>query len=117
MSEHQIQDAVRVALSKAGYTVFRINVGSGYTRQGNYFNTGVQSGFPDLFGYNPTTGKIFFIEMKTPIGRPRTDQMVFHRKLQHDRIIHGVARSPEEAVKIVMGELIGYGYEKYEKEN
>ncbi|MFT8916532.1 MAG: VRR-NUC domain-containing protein [Oenococcus sp.] len=117
MSEHSIQDEVRVALSKAGYTVFRINVGSGYTKQGSYFNTGAPAGYPDLSGYNPATGKAFFIEMKTPTGRPRPDQMAFHRKLQHDHIIHGIARSPEEAVKIVMGELIGYGYEKYEKEN
>ncbi|MDN6899550.1 VRR-NUC domain-containing protein [Oenococcus sicerae] len=117
MSEHSIQDEVRVALSKHGYTVWRINVGQGYTKQGNYFSTGVEKGFPDLMGYNPATGKIFFIEMKSATGKPRPEQIQHHIKYKHDHIIHGIARSVDDALKIVQGELCGYGFEKYDKED
>ena len=47
--EHAIQNAIRLALADS-CMIFRINVGSAYTLNGNYFKTGVPKGFSDLFG-------------------------------------------------------------------
>lgn len=109
-SEHAIQNEIQVALSKHKCSVFRANVGKIRLPDGRFFSTGLPSGFPDLFGFRWTDGKIFFIEVKNAKGRLRPDQIVFHKMLQRHGIIHGVARSVEDALLIVDGEQIGYGY-------
>ncbi|PXZ21937.1 VRR-NUC domain-containing protein [Lactobacillus helveticus] len=110
IEEHTIQKQIQVALSKHKCSVFRANVGKIHTPDGRFFSTGLPSGFPDLFGFRWTDGKIFFIEVKNAKGRLRPDQIVFHKMLQRHDIIHGVARSVEDALLIVDGEQIGYGY-------
>lgn len=109
-SEHAIQNEIQIALSKHKCSVFRANVGKIRLPDGRFFSTGLPSGFPDLFGFRWTDGKIFFIEVKNAKGRLRPDQIVFHKMLQRHGIIHGVARSVEDALMIVDGEQIGYGY-------
>ncbi len=109
-SEHAIQNEIQVALSKHKCSVFRANVGKIRLPDGRFFSTGLPSGFPDLFGFRWTDGKIFFIEVKNVKGRLRPDQIVFHKMLQRHGIIHGVARSVHDALMIVDGEQIGYGY-------
>lgn len=103
--EAAIQDSIRVALAQAGYVVFRTNVGKVKTADGRWFDTGLPSGFPDLMGYNPDNGRIFFIEVKTDIGRRRKDQVNFANGLKNKNVIYGVARSADEAVTIVRDEL------------
>ena len=103
--EQAIQDSIRVALAQAGYIVFRTNVGKVKTADGRWFDTGLPTGFPDLMGYKPENGRIFFIEVKTPVGRRRKDQVNFANGLKNKNVIYGVARSAEEAVKIVRDEL------------
>lgn len=103
--EAAIQDSIRVALAQAGYIVFRANVGKVKTADGRFFDSGLPGGFPDLFGYKPENGKIFFIEVKTPVGHRRKDQVVFANVLRDKNVIYGVARSAEEAVTIVRDEL------------
>ena len=102
--EAAIQDSIRVALAQAGYIVFRANVGKVRTADGRFFDAGLPVGFPDLFGYKPENGKIFFIEVKTKTGRRRKDQVNFANRLKNKNVIYGVARSAEEAVKIVKNE-------------
>lgn len=51
--------------------------------------------------------------MKTKTGRIIDDQVKFSMKLKKDNVIHGIARSPEDALKIVNEGLIGFGLEKY----
>lgn len=109
-SEHAIQNEIQVALSKHKCSVFRANVGKIRLPDGRFFSTGLPSGFPDLFGFHWTDGKIFFIEVKNAKGRLRPDQIVFHKMLQRHDIIHGVARSVEDALMIVDGGLVGYGF-------
>lgn len=109
-SEHAIQNEIQVALSKHKCSVFRANVGKIRLPDGRFFSTGLPSGFPDLFGFRWTDGKIFFIEVKNAKGRLRPDQIVFHKMLQRHGIIHGVARSVEDALMIVDGGLVGYGF-------
>ena len=103
--EAAIQDSIRVALAEHGYVVFRTNVGKVKTADGRWFDTGLPTGFPDLMGYKPDNGRIFFIEVKTPIGHRRKDQVEFANGLKNKNVIYGVARSAEEAVGIVQYEL------------
>ena len=103
--EAAIQDSIRVALAQAGYVVFRTNVGKVKTADGRFFDTGLPSGFPDLIGFKPENGRIFFIEVKTPVGRRRKDQVIFANGLRNKNVIYGVARSADEAVTIVRDEL------------
>jgi len=104
-AEAVIQDSIRVKLAQAGYVVFRANVGKVKTEDGRWFNTGLPSGFSDLFGYKPENGKIYFIEVKTATGRRRKDQVAFANQLRDKHVIYGVCRSAEEAVTIVKNEL------------
>ena len=110
--EHNIQSRIQIALSKAGYKVFRTNVGTVETKDGRYFKTGLPKGFPDLMGFTPDN-YIYFIEVKTPTGTASKAQKDFHKMLQKQNVIHGIARSPEDALKIVKGELVGYGFEDW----
>lgn len=103
--EQAIQNDIRVKLAQAGYIVFRTNVGKVKTADGRWFDTGLPTGFPDLMGYKPSNGRIFFIEVKTDIGRRRKDQVDFANGLQDKNVIYGVARSGAEAVRIVREEL------------
>jgi len=103
--EASIQDSIRVALAQAGYIVFRTNVGKVKTAEGRWFDTGLPIGFPDLMGYKPDNGRIFFIEVKTPIGHRRKDQVDFADGLRDKNVIYGVARSADDAVAIVRNEL------------
>lgn len=103
--EAAIQDSIRVALAENGYVVFRANVGKVRTADGRFFDTGLPSGFPDLFGYKPENGRIYFIEVKTATGKRRKDQVLFANGLRDKNVIYGVARSAEEAVAIVKNEL------------
>ena len=103
--EMATQDAIRVKLAQAGYIVFRTNVGKVKTADGRWFDSGLPTGFPDLVGYKPDNGKIFFIEVKTATGKRRKDQVAFANGLRDKNVIYGVARSAEEAVAIVRDEL------------
>lgn len=111
-SEHKIQNDVRIALSRHQCTVFRVNVGSVKTPDGRFFSAGVPSGHPDLYGFRWSDNKIFYIEVKNERGRPRKDQIRFHDFLQSHNVIHGIARSPDDAVKIVKEGLVGYGFKQ-----
>lgn len=127
MTEHDLQNMIRVELSHWG-TFFRANVGAGWT--GNVIKkttdggvyipdarpmaSGLPVGFPDLFGVVPVTitpdmvGQtvaIFAgIEVKTPAGRVRPEQQNFIDTMRKSGCRAGVARSPEDAVKIARGD-------------
>lgn len=99
--EHQIQNEIRVAVSQHGCTVFRTNVGKVRMENGGWFDTGLPKGFPDLMGFRHSDGKIFFIEVKNKTGRLCEDQKVFAKFLKQYPVLYGVARSAEDAIKIV----------------
>jgi len=103
--EMATQDSIRVALAQEGYIVFRTNVGKVKTADGRWFDSGLPTGFPDLVGYKPDNGKIFFIEVKTKTGRRRKDQIAFANGLKDKHVIYCVARSAEDAVSTVRDEL------------
>ena len=100
MTEGAIQNSIRIALSKQAF-IFRINVGTAVTQDGRIFSTGVPNGFPDLFGVRKSDGKAFFIEVKTPKGRVRPAQEQFIKAMKSCGVIAGIARSVEDAIKII----------------
>ncbi|MBC6360557.1 VRR-NUC domain-containing protein [Lactobacillus apis] len=110
MSEHEIQKQIMRELSMHHCTVFRANVGKVQMQNGRWFDTGLPVGFPDLVGYRWSDNKIFFVEVKTKTGRLSPKQIIFHQHLMETNVIHGVARSVKDALMIVDGGLIGYGY-------
>lgn len=104
-AEQAIQDSIRVALAEHGYVVFRTNVGKVKTADGRWFDSGLPTGFPDLVGYKPENGRIFFLEVKTQVGHRRSDQVAFANGLRDKNVIYGVVRSADEALNIVDDEL------------
>lgn len=127
VSEHDIQNEIRLALSAEGYYTERINVGSGYLIDKNlmerikrlcpalkaeldkvpYFNTGAVKGRSDLSAIKD--GRISFIEVKNEIGKPSAEQLNFIKQMRTRYGCRaGIARSVADALKIIEGENDGY---------
>ena len=125
MTEHQIQNHIREVLAYYhDLNIFRANVGKGYLchklpngqagfTTPRWFDTGLPVGFPDLFGYKVTVitpdmvGKKFarflYMEVKTPTGRVRPEQLEMIQRFDIDGCLGGVVRSPEESIILVRG--------------
>ncbi|MGF7437913.1 VRR-NUC domain-containing protein [Lentilactobacillus senioris] len=100
--EQKIQNDIRVAVSQAGCTIFRANVGKVLMENGRWFDTGLPKGYPDLFGFRHSDGRFFFIECKNETGKLRDDQKRFADMLKkYPNVLYGVARSVNDALKIV----------------
>lgn len=112
--EHRIQRDIMCALRLHRCSIMRANVGTIKTESGSYFK-GMENGTPDLIGYRWQDKQIFFVEVKAPKGRIRPDQLAYHQDLMHHHVIHGIARSVDDAFKIVDEGLIGYGYPDIER--
>lgn len=99
-SEHSIQNAIRLELSKHGFCVFRTNVGKVKTADGRWFDTGLPVGHSDLVAYRH--GRAYFLEVKTPTGRIRPEQEKF-LAVMRDRYgcVAGVVRSVQDALEVV----------------
>lgn len=102
--ETALMNKIRVALSEYG-VCFRANVGKVRMLDGRYFDTGLPKGFSDLFGVRKSDGKVFFIEVKTETGRVRPEQKKFIKRMQELNAIAGIARSVDEAIAIVEGNI------------
>ena len=98
--EHAVQNEIRIALSPYA-TIFRANVGKIRTPDGRFFDTGLPKGFSDLFGFRHSDGRIFFIEVKTKTGRISPEQKNFIEQMRLRGAIAGIARSAEDALKII----------------
>lgn len=100
MTEHEIQNQIRLELSKYGFCVFRINAGKIRLLDGRWFDTGAPKGFSDLFAVKD--GKVYFIEVKTPEGKPTKEQTNFLAVMRNIYgCVTGIARSAEDALKLV----------------
>jgi len=102
-SEQLVQTEIRAGLAET-CLVFRANVGKVKTIDGRWFDTGLPKGFPDIFGFRKSDGKFFAIEVKNEKGRLRPDQIKFGEFLKSQPVLYGVARSAEDALKIVLEE-------------
>ncbi len=106
MTEHDIQNSIRLALSELGYCVFRINSGKVKMTDGRWFDVGVPKGFSDLVAIKD--GLISFVEVKAKHGRPTTEQLNFINTMKNKYGCRaGIARSVEDAIKIVKGDNDG----------
>ena len=103
MTEHEIQNSIRSETTDIA-VLFRANVGSGITYDGRHFDTGLPKGFSDLFGFRKSDGRAVFIEVKSPTGRVRPEQINFIQKMQIYGALAGIARSAEDARKIILQE-------------
>lgn len=97
-SETTIQNEIRVALSRHGLVV-RQNVGNFYTEYGGRVQCGFK-GLSDLV-YFGNDGKVAFIETKTPKGKLSKEQKQFLAKMRCCGYIADVARSVDEALKLI----------------
>ena len=99
MSEHKLQNEIRIYLSKLGYTVFRVNVGKVKMKDGRYFDTGLPPGFSDLMGLKD--GKIYFIEVKYGKNKPSPAQLNFINQMQKQGFVAGAVWSIEDVKKLL----------------
>lgn len=100
MTEHELQQKIRLALGKRGI-VLRLNVGTLRTQDGRYLTTGLPPGACDLLFIGG--GHAVFIEVKTPAGRLSEAQTRFLDAVNRHGAPHvraGVARSVEDAIKL-----------------
>lgn len=98
--ETALMNEIRVTTAKYGIC-FRANVGKVKTIQGRWFDTGLPTGFCDLFGIRKSDGRIFFIEVKTEKGKVRDSQKKFILKMRDLNAIAGVARTVDEAIELI----------------
>ena len=97
--ESKIMHRIMTALSEKGCFVMRTNSGVYFDSKGNRITVGFK-GLSDLVGFRPD-GRFFALEIKTPTGRPTEEQIRFLDFCLTHGAIAGIARSPEDALKIV----------------
>ncbi len=115
MRESQLQNQIRLALSEYGIP-FRTNSGEFYQGKRIYDPrykqdilidlrrvSGLPKGFSDLLFIGD--GRTAFLEVKTKTGIVRPEQEQFLHQMQQYHHLAGVARSVEDAIKIIKGEI------------
>ena len=66
MKETNIQQTIRLSLSKIGFKMYRNNVGGLYDINGRWVSFGLKDGSADLIGFSPR-GIFTSVEVKTPV--------------------------------------------------
>lgn len=110
-SEQSIQQYIRLACSTGQTRLFRNNTGTLKDQHGRPVQFGLCKGSADLIGYRTVTitpdmvgqqvAVFLSIEVKTPTGRIRPEQQQWLDTIQAAGGIAGVARSVEDALRIV----------------
>jgi len=99
-TEANIQKEIMLALSQAGCTIFRNNTGA-YRDGDRFIRYGVGGkGGSDLLGIS-YSGKFLAVEVKTAKGKPTNDQLNFINVVKSKNGIAFIARSAEEALKLL----------------
>lgn len=90
-----------------------VNPGDVVLRQARPFNTGLPPGFSDLFGFVPVTitpdmvgqtlAVFTAIECKSAAGKARERQAAFLQAVNDNGGRAGIARTPDDALRIVRG--------------
>lgn len=99
MSEHELQNMIRLELSKLGYVVFRANVGKFKLGDGRWFDTGLPKGFSDLFAIKD--GKVFFFEVKVGKNKPSAEQINFIEQMRKRGCLAEVVYSLEDVFSCI----------------
>jgi hypothetical protein len=101
-TEHDIQNNIRLTLSKLGWCCFRINSGKVKMMDGRWFETGVPPGFSDLIALKD--GKTVFIEVKAKKGKATKKQLHFLDQMRKRGFAADVVHSVDEAIKLINGD-------------
>lgn len=114
--ESLIQSEIRLSLAPHAL-MFRTNAGEFWQGQRVYSKEfgqpvlinlkkveGLPKGYSDLSGVRRCDGRAVFIECKTSTGRVRPEQEQFLAAMRELHALAGVARSAEDAMKVIMGE-------------
>lgn len=115
MRESTLLKHVMLALSEAGATVFRQNVGQAWAGKvtrivpdsvridgARPLHAGLCVGSSDIIGWT-ADGRFLAIEVKTKNGRASKEQVQFIESVRRSGGVAGVARSVEDAIKILEG--------------
>lgn len=116
MKEHEVQDRIRVALSAIEGEGFVLRLNSGSAWGGKLVDTPeygpvimnpkkialCPEGTPDLL-FVGEQGKVAWVEVKDAKGKAREAQERFINKMHRLGHKAGIARSPEDALKILEG--------------
>lgn len=103
ISEKEIQDQIRQVLS---YSCHIYNITTGTFKVAgspSRFIKTFPKGTPDLMGFRKKDGKMFFIEVKNAKGRLSKEQKEFAEFIKNYPVLYGVARCPEDALRIIKG--------------
>ena len=98
MTEHDIQNSIRLELSRLGFVTFRVNVGKVKLQDGRWFDTGLPKGFSDLIAI--MDGKVYFLEVKTSKGRASKEQLNFIEQMKARGCKAGIVRSVDDAIEL-----------------
>jgi len=111
VTEQQIQQQIRIACGTGDTRLFRNNTGTLRDQHGRTVQFGLCKGSADLIGWRTVTvtpdmvgaqvAVFLSIEVKTPTGRLRPEQQQWLDAVQAAGGIAGVARSVEDALRIV----------------
>lgn len=105
MKEQNIQKLILVAASSLGATLHRNNIGSYKTQEGYRISYGVGGpGGSDLIGWTHD-GIFLAIEVKTKTGRASDKQLNFIDQVKKSGGRAGIARSADDAIKIIRGDM------------
>ena len=117
MSEQAIQQRIRLALSRGPARLWRNNTGALRDQKGQLVRFGLCEGSADLIGYRSVTvtsdmvgqtlAVFAAVEVKGPTGRPTPAQDAFLEHVTAAGGLAGIARSVEEAERILAGPTQG----------
>lgn len=97
MKEHNIQNQIRLWCGENDIPCFRCNVGKVKTENGDWFDTGLPKGFPDLLIlYNKS---VYFCEIKTLKGKQREDQIAFQSYIESHGYTYFIAKGVDDVAK------------------
>lgn len=113
MKESQLQSLILLALSEAGCKIWRCETAGVWVgvvihrsnatvtlAEARMIQAGLTKGGSDIIGIAPD-GRFLAVEVKTPTGRIRPEQTVFLDVVRKAGGIAGVARSVEEALRLI----------------
>ena len=84
--------------------MYRSNAGRIKNAQTGTWVNLMPAGFADVFGFRKSDGKFIAIEVKNAKGKLRPEQVKFAEFAGSQPILYGVARSVDDAIKIIEGE-------------
>jgi hypothetical protein len=114
VTEQQIQQRIRLALSRGPVRLYRNNTGTLRDQHGRPVQFGLCKGSADLIGWRTRTitpdmvgqqvAVFTSIEVKSATGRLRPEQRQWLEAVQAAGGIAGVARSVEDAARLTMAD-------------